>query len=295
MHINELFKTKTVFSFEVFPPKKTASIHTIFKTLDELKGLSPDFISVTYSAGGSVNNDATIEIASVIKNKYDVESVAHLPCINLTKKDVYMMLQKFNDVGIENILALRGDINPNIPPKTDFKYASDLVSIIKENDNFNIIGACYPEGHSESKNLLEDIKNLKYKVDAGANHLITQLFFDNYYFYSFLEKVKKANINVPIQAGIMPITNKKQIERIVTMCGAALPKKFIAMIEKFENNPKELQEAGIAYAIEQILDLLSQGVDGIHLYTMNNADVAKKVSDAVTKIINQTEKTKGVS
>ena len=275
MKISKLFKTKTVYSFEIFPPK-TSPIDTIYTTLDELKGLSPDFISVTYGAGGSSNKDATIEIASAIKNKYNLESVAHLPCIYLTKENVYEMLKEFNNKSIENILALRGDINPDIPPKKDFKYASDLISFIKENGNFNTIAACYPEGHTESKSLKEDIKNLKYKVDSGANHLITQLFFDNNCFYYFLELVRKEGIDVPIQAGIMPVTNKNQIDRIVKLSGATLPKKFTAMLDKYENKDLELKEAGIEYAIEQILDLISQGVDGIHLYTMNNPYVAKK-------------------
>ena len=265
MKISKLFKTKTVYSFEIFPPKKTSPIDTIYTTLDELKGLSPDFISVTYGAGGSSNKDATIEIASAIKNKYNLESVAHLPCIYLTKENVYEMLKEFNNKSIENILALRGDINPDIPPKKDFKYASDLISFIKENGNFNTIAACYPEGHTESKSLKEDIKNLKYKVDSGANHLITQLFFDNNCFYYFLELVRKEGLDVPIQAGIMPVTNKNQIDRIVKLSGATLPKKFTAMLDKYENKDLELKEAGIEYAIEQILDLISQGVDGIHL------------------------------
>ena len=285
MKISKLFKTKTVYSFEIFPPKKTSPIDTIYTTLDELKGLSPDFISVTYGAGGSSNKDATIEIASAIKNKYNLESVAHLPCIYLTKENVYEMLKVFNNKSIENILALRGDINPYIPPKNDFKYASDLISFIKENGNFNTIAACYQEGHTESKSLKEDIKNLKYKVDSGANHLITQLFFDNNCFYYFLELVRKEGIDVPIQAGIMPVTNKNQIDRIVKLSGATLPKKFTAMLDKYENKDLELKEAGIEYAIEQILDLISQGVDGIHLYTMNNPYVAKKVTEAISSKI----------
>jgi methylenetetrahydrofolate reductase (NADPH) len=285
MNISKLFKEKRVYSFEIFPPKKTSPIDTIYNTLEELKGLSPDFISVTYGAGGSSNKDATIEIASAIKNKYKVESVAHLPCIYLTKKNVSEMLEEFKNKGIENILALRGDVNPDIPPQEDFKYASDLISFIKQNADFNTIGACYPEGHTESKSLKEDIKNLKHKVDAGANHLITQLFFDNNCFYYFLEQARKEGIHVPIQAGIMPVTNKNQIEKIVRLSGASLPEKFTNMLDKYENKPQELRKAGIEYAIEQILDLISQDVDGIHLYTMNNADVAKKVTEAIRKAI----------
>lgn len=286
MRINELFRKKTILSFEVFPPKQSSSIDTIYKTLSELKGLSPDFISVTFGAGGSENNNATCEIASAIKNKYGIESVAHLPCINFTKEAVLDMLRKFEQNGIENILALRGDINPDIAPKTDFKYASDLISFIKENGNFNIIGACYPEGHTECDGLITGIHHLKIKVDAGADQLISQLFFDNNYFYSFIERTKIAGINIPIEAGIMPVTNKKQIERMATLCGVKIPKKFIKIMEKYEDNPLAMRDAGIAYAIDQIVDLITQGVDGIHLYTMNNSYVATKISGAVASLIN---------
>ncbi|MCI1964949.1 MAG: methylenetetrahydrofolate reductase [NAD(P)H] [Oscillospiraceae bacterium] len=284
MHTRDFFQRKTVFSFEVFPPKPTSSIDTVYQTLRELNGLSPDFISVTYGAVGSKNN-ATVQIASDIKNKYGAESVAHLPCINLKKEDVLATLSDLKRNGIENILALRGDIRPDAEPKTDFKHASDLIAFIRENGEFNLIGACYPEGHPESGGIVNDILNLKKKVDAGANQLISQLFFDNSYFYSFLERAKIAGIDVPIQAGIMPVTNKNQIERMVTLCGVALPKKFVKVLEKYGENPAAMQEAGIAYAIDQIVDLIAQGVDGIHLYTMNNSYVAKKISDAVTNLL----------
>ena len=225
MKTTELFKNKKVLSFEIFPPKRTSSVDTIYSTLEELKDLKPDFISVTYGAGGSENCNTTIEIASAIKHKYGVESVAHLPSINLSKEEVLLNLEKFKENGIENILALRGDINPEITPKDDFKHASDLITFIKANGNFNIIGACYPEGHTENKDLDKDIENLKIKVDAGAEHLVTQLFFDNNYFYNFQDKIKKIGINVPVEAGIMPVTNKKQIEKMATLCGVQLPKK----------------------------------------------------------------------
>lgn len=283
MHTNELFQKKTVFSFEVFPPKKTSSVDTIYKTLEELSGLSPDFISVTYGASGRGSN-LTVKIATDIKRRYGRESVAHLPCINLTKEDVLSLLESFRRNGIENILALRGDINPDIAPKTDFRHASDLVSFIRRNGDFNLIGACYPEGHPEADSVETDIENLKKKVDAGVNQLITQLFFDNAYFYSFRERVRAAGIDVPIEAGIMPVTNKKQIEHMVSLCGATLPEKFRKMMEKYGDNPVAMRDAGIAYAIDQIVDLLTQGVDGIHLYTMNNAYVATKISDAVATL-----------
>lgn len=285
MRISEMFKDRTVLSLEVFPPKPTTPIDTIYSTLDDLKGLNPDFISVTYGAGGSENRHTTIKIASDIKNNYGIESVAHLPCVNLDKEEVLIMLKDLKKAGIENILALRGDVNPEIPPKSDFKYASDLISFIKQNGDFNIIGACYPEGHSESKSLVEDIHNLKTKVNAGADHLITQLFFDNSYFYKFRERASIAGINVPIEAGIMPVVNKKQIERIVSLCGVKLPKKFIAIMDKYGNNPEAMRDAGIAYAIDQIVDLIAQGVDGIHLYTMNNSYIARKIYAAIRTLL----------
>lgn len=285
MKIREMFGKKTVFSFEVFPPKKTSSIETIYNTLEELKGLRPDFISVTYSAGGSGNGHLACDIASKIKDDYGVEPMIHLPCINYTKDEISEVLAEINIRGIENILALRGDRNPDIEPKNDFRYASDLVEFIKSKGDFDIAGACYPECHSDAENLVEDILNLKKKVEAGADHLISQLFFDNDAFYEFREKAAIAGINVPIEAGIMPVVNKNQIERMVTMCGASLPNKFTKIMQRYENNPEALRDAGIAYAVNQIVDLVASGVDGIHLYTMNNAYVASKISEAVSGII----------
>ena len=227
MNITKMFETGTVFSFEIFPPKKTSSIETIYKTLDELKGLNPDFISVTFGAGGSSNNNSTVKIAEKIKNDYGIESAVHLPCINYTKDEIINILTELKNRGITNILALRGDINPDIPIKNDFRYASELIEFIKEHGEFDIAGACYPEGHVEAENLISDVLNLKKKVDSGAQHLISQLFFDNDFFYSFLERTRIAGIDVPIEAGIMPVTNKAQIERMVSMCGASLPQKFV--------------------------------------------------------------------
>lgn len=285
MRTAEIFKNRTVLSLEIFPPQRTASIGIIYKTLDELQDLNPDFISVTYGAGGSETNNATLEIASAIKNNYGIDSVAHLPCINLSKDEVLNMLGELEQSGVENILALRGDANPVLAPKQDFKYASDLVSFIKENGNFNIIGACYPEGHSESASMVDDIRNLRIKVDAGTDQLITQLFFDNQYFYSFRERAAIAGINIPIEAGIMPVVNKKQIERMVSLCGVDLPKKFVNMMERYENNPIAMRDAGIAYAVDQIVDLIAQRVDGIHLYTMNNSYIAKKIYAAISTLL----------
>lgn len=284
MKVRELFNDKTVFSFEVFPPKKTSSIDVIYQTLDELHDLNPDFISVTFSAGGSGNGQFACDIASRIKES-GITPVIHLPCINYTKEEISATLAEIDRCGIENILALRGDVNPDIPPKRDFAYASDLISFLKEHGDYDIAGACYPECHPDSDSLDEDIDNLRLKVEAGADHLITQLFFDNETFYRFIEKVRAKGINVPIEAGIMPVVNKNQIERMVTTCGASLPRKFVKIMQRYEHQPEALRDAGIAYAINQIVDLAASGVDGIHLYTMNNAYVARKISEAVSGII----------
>ncbi len=285
MKISSMFKKGTVFSFEVFPPKKTSPVETILGTLDELSALKPDFISVTYGAGGNLADCSTCDIASVIKNKYGIEPLAHLTCVNSTKGTVDAILNNLKSSGVENILALRGDINPDIPPAEDFKHASDLVTYIKEYGGFEVSGACYPEIHPEADSMLEDILNLKKKVEAGVGHLVSQLFFDNSYFYSFMEKVRIAGIDVPVEAGIMPVVNKKQIERMVSMCGASLPPKFTKIMHRFESNPEALRDAGIAYAIDQIIDLVSNGVEGIHLYTMNNPYIAKKITDGVSSVI----------
>lgn len=284
MKIREIFDKKTVFSFEVFPPKKTSSVDVIYKTLDELHDLKPDFISVTFSAGGSSNNTFACDIASKIKES-GITPMIHLPSINYTREEISLTLDEIKNRGIENILALRGDRNPDIEPKTDFPHASDLITYIKSKGDFDIAGACYPECHPDADSLVDDIINLKKKVEAGATHLISQLFFDNSSFYEFREKTAIAGINVPIEAGIMPVVNKNQIERMVTMCGASLPRKFVRIMQKYEDNPEALRDAGIAYAVNQIVDLVASGVDGIHLYTMNNAYVAKKISEAVSGII----------
>ena len=285
MKLSNILKNQVTLSFEIFPPKRTDSIQTIYDTLDALHELSPDFISVTYGAGGSGNGQATCEIASTIKNQYKIESLAHLPCVGLTKEDVLTQLENFKENGIENILALRGDILDPKLPKGDFTYASDMIAFIKEHGDFDITAACYPEGHTESKNLIEDIQNLKKKVDSGASQLITQLFFHNDYFYRFQERCSLGGIHVPIEAGIMPVVNKKQIERMVSLCHVELPPKFITMMNRYENNPEAMRDAGIAYAIDQIVDLVVQGVNGIHLYTMNNPYIAAKIYEAVHRLI----------
>ena len=290
--INETkFSNKTIFSFEVFPPKKTMPIDTIFSTLDELKGLSPDFISVTFGAGGSENCNNSVAIAKHIKDVCDVESVIHMPALNMTKADAQFVLEQFQQAGIDNILALRGDKVEGKEPANEFLHASDLISFIKDFDSkrkdgkqFKIFGACYPELHPQSKDILEDIDYLKKKVDTGASHLLSQLFFDNSQFYRFLERCQIKGINVPIEAGIMPATNKKSIERMVSMTNAVLPKKFTDMMDRYADQPDAIRDAGIAYAIDQIVDLVTHGVSGIHLYTMNNPHVARKIYEATKSL-----------
>lgn len=284
MKVKDLFKNKTVYSFEVFPPKSTSSIDTIYNALDKLVDLNPDFISVTFSAGGSGNSGLALDIASKVKSM-GITPVLHLPCINYTKEQIDATLVEAANRGIDHILALRGDINPDIPPVKDFAYACDLIRYLRSKGDFDIAAACYPEGHPDANTLEQDIENLKIKVDAGADHLITQLFFDNSFFWNFREKAAKKGINVPIEAGIMPVVNKKQIERMVTTCGASLPQKFVKIMQKYEHNPEALRDAGIAYAIDQIIDLAAGEVDGIHLYTMNNPYVAQKITEAVSGVI----------
>jgi methylenetetrahydrofolate reductase (NADPH) len=274
-----------VLSFEVFPPRKTSSIDTIYATLDDLQGLNPDFISVTYGAGGNAGDTATCDIASALRHKYGIEPLAHLTCVNYTRAEIDQILTLLQKNGIENILALRGDINPEVTPKNEFCYAQELVAYIRQWGGFHVSAACYPEGHIDSDSLITDIHNLRRKVEAGAQHLISQLFFHNDYFYSFLEKARIAGITVPIEAGIMPVVNKAQIERMVTLCGASLPAKFTKMMQRFEHSPEALRDAGIAYAVDQIVDLVSQGVDGIHLYTMNNSFIAKKIHANISGLL----------
>ena len=295
MKIDEIFAKKDlVFSFEIFPPKTTSSVDTIYKTLEELKDLKPDFISVTYGAGGSLVNNRTTELSSLVKKIYGVEAVAHLTCINSTKEEIDYILIDLKAHGIENILALRGDIPEGGVLKGDFKYAYELISHIKKRGDFNIAAACYPEGHVKGKNLKEDLIHLKLKEESGATHFISQLFFDNNYFYNFLEEKDKLNIKSSIEAGIMPVTNKAQIERLTSLCGVNLPEKFIKIVNKYEYDRVALRDAGIAYAVEQIVDLVSSGVDGIHLYTMNNPYVARKITESISSIINSINKQKAI-
>ena len=269
-----------MFSFEVFPPKKDMPVDVIYDTLDHLSDLEPDFISVTCGAGGSSSADA-------IKNKYNRQAVAHLPCINLTRADVDQMLSELERLDIHNILALRGDRVPGVEPKEDFPHAVDLIKFIRQKSarKFKIYAACYPEVHTEAPDFDTDLNHLKNKVDAGVDGLISQLFFDNNAFYYFRERARRIGIDVPIEAGIMPVTKKKQIERMVNLCGANLPIKFRRILDKYGDNDDALMEAGIVYALNQIVDLLANGVDGIHLYVMNNVAVARRITGTVQTLI----------
>jgi methylenetetrahydrofolate reductase (NADPH) len=288
MNLSTLSSVKKVlFSLEVFPPKKDTSVNVIYNTLLGLRGLPVDFISVTYGAGGrQTQKSKTCEIASLIRSNYHIEPVSHLTCVGATKADIAAALDALQENGVENILALRGDLTPQMQLTEDFQHAVDLIRFIKEYaPSMNLLGACYPEGHPECDTLEEDILHLKEKVDCGVEHLITQLFFDNSCFYTFLDKARQKGIEVPIEAGIMPIVNKNQIERIVSMCGSSVPHKLATIISRYSDNPAALRDAGIFYATEQIMDLLENDVDGIHLYTMNNVEVSQRISSSIETII----------
>lgn len=266
---------KTVLSIEIFPPRPDLPINTVYETLDRLKVLNPDFISVTYGAGGG-NRARTIEISSKIKNTYGIEALSHLTCVASTSISISGILQSLKDEHIENIMALRGDVPKDIEnfsfADQEFKHAGDLISYIKERSDFCIGAACYPEVHIESSDKHSDIEHLKTKVDSGVDFLVTQLFFDNGIFYSFLEDARNAGITCPVSTGIMPVFSTSLIKRLTLMCGASIPKKLVRILNKYENKPEELSRAGVDYAVNQIRDLIDHGVDGIHLLTMNKAE-----------------------
>lgn len=286
MKITEIHeKKKNVLSFEIFPPKKDEELKSIDETLSILCELEPDFISVTFGAGGSSNHNNTIELAKKIRDEYHVEPVVHLTCLCYDKKEIDEFSKKLAEEGLYNVLALRGDRNPKIQEKSEFKHASDLITYLKQKGDFCVAGACYPECHPESANRVEEIRNLRKKVDAGAEVLLSQLFFDNQFFYRFVEDCWIGGIDVPITPGIMPVINAAQIKRMVTLCGASLPPKFERIIHKYEDNKTALFDAGMAYALSQIIDLLANDVDGIHLYTMNNPVVARKICEGIRNII----------
>ncbi|MBE5959220.1 MAG: methylenetetrahydrofolate reductase [NAD(P)H] [Lachnospiraceae bacterium] len=285
MLLSDIHKKKErSLSFEIFPPKKDEELKNIDETLSVLSELKPDFISVTFGAGGGSNRNRTIELAKKIKNEYDIEPVVHLTCLSYDKSEIDEFSRVLADEGINNILALRGDRNPNLPEKNDFHHASDLISYMKNKGDFCFAGACYPECHPESDNRVSEMHNLKAKVEAGAEVLLSQLFFDNNEFYRFVDDCRIADINVPVIPGIMPVINAAQIKRMITMCGASLPVKFQKIISKFENNKVALFDAGMSYATSQIIDLLANDIDGIHLYTMNNPVVARRICDGIRNL-----------
>ena len=286
MFISDLFKSKkTVWSFEIFPPKPTADLSGIKATVAALADLKPDYVSVTCSAGGS-GNSRTNEIADMLLDDYGVLPLAHLTCINSTKDEIRASLKQLHGDGVENILALRGDRVQGAAPSPDFAHADELVRFIRsEGYDFDIAGACYPEGHPESRDLIEDINNLKRKVDAGVTHLNTQLFYDNDDFFRFRDMLAVAGIDIPVQAGIMPLVKKTTVDRTVGLTGAKIPAKISRMVARFYDDPDSLMQAGIAYATDQIVDLISAGVDGVHLYVMNNAAVARAITDNVSSLL----------
>ena len=286
MKISEVYKNnKRSLSFEIYPPKKDTELENIDDTLEILAELKPDFISVTFGAGGSSNNNRTIDLAKKIKFQYGVEPVVHLTCLHYDKQEIDEFARVLEAEGIENVLALRGDRNDRVPEKNDFKHSSDLISYLKPNHDFCFLGACYPETHPESDTRVRDIKDLKTKVDAGAEVLVSQLFFDNNSFFNFKESCSMADIDVPLIPGVMPVINAAQIKRIVSLCGASFPERFQKIIDRYENNKDALFDAGMSYALSQIIDLLVSDIQGIHLYTMNNPAVARRICEGIKNII----------
>lgn len=276
-------------SFEVFPPKTSNTYDSVKSATEEIAKLSPSFMSVTYGAGGGTS-EYTLEMAKTIKENYGVSSIAHLTCISSTRETVRDMIQRFVDADIENIMALRGDI-PADKINDDrsawaYHYATDLIADIKSiNRDFCIGGACYPEIHPESENQKEDIMHLKEKVDAGCDFLTTQMFFDNNLLYNFLYKIREAGICVPVIAGVMPITNAKQVERAKKLSGSFMPQRFMSLLDAFGKRPDAMKQAGIAYATDQIIDLYANGITHVHVYSMNNPDVARKIKENLSEIL----------
>lgn len=290
MKIIDLVKAKiNSISFEVFPPKTTSAFDSVKKASEEIAELSPSFMSVTYGAGGGTS-EYTLQIAKLIKEKFNVSSIAHLTCVSSTKETVRKMLNKFTENGIENIMALRGDIPQDRlnedRSKWDYHHAIELVRDIKEiAPQLCIGGACYPEIHPESANQKEDIKYLKEKVDAGVDFLTTQMFFDNNLFYNFLYKIREAGITLPVIPGIMPITKANQVERAIKLSGSFMPQRFKSLVDKFGTDDEAMKQAGIAYATDQIIDLYANGITSVHVYSMNKSDVAGAIMKNVSSLL----------
>lgn len=284
MYIKDIFSNKMpVLSFEIFPPKQNGSIDSVKDTIKAMSTLPIDYMSVTYGAGGSTSKN-TAAVAQFMQNELDITALAHLTCISSEKATIQSSLADLRDKGIKNILALRGDLpaDPDFVPPMDYKYASELVKDIKDFGGFCIGGACYPECHPDSPSLDVDIDNLKIKADAGIDFLVTQMFFDNDAFYRMRDLAVKKGIELPITAGIMPLTNISQIKRMCILSGgASMPSKFTRMISKYSDNPVALRQAGIAYAVDQIIDLVSNDTEGIHIYTMNKPETAQKIVSVI--------------
>lgn len=288
MKISEILKNnKITLSMEVFPPKTSTAFETVNKAVKEIAALKPDFMSVTYGAGGGTSKH-TVKIATDIKKQYGVTSMAHLTCVSSSEDTVKNQIEIIRDAGIENILALRGDIpaETEFPMPGQFKHASDLVHQIKNiAPDICIGGACYPEGHPEADDKTADIANIKKKVDAGCEFLTTQMFFDNSIFYNYLYRLREAGIFVPVIAGIMPITKKVQLARSIQLSGCCVPAKFKSIVDWFGDESQKMQQAGIAYATEQIIDLFANGIKNVHVYTMNNPEVALGIQNNLSEII----------
>jgi methylenetetrahydrofolate reductase (NADPH) len=286
MRIDDLLnRKKTIFSCEIFPPKIGAELEHAFEIAAEIAALKPAFVSVTCGAGAS-REGFTEALAQHIE-KSGIPALAHITCAATPKKDIPAILNDYADKGVENVLALRGDLpkGENRTAEGCYTHANELVAAIKTRGGFCVGGACYPEGHVESANQDEDIMRLKQKVEAGCDFLTTQMFFDNSELYKFLYKISQKNITVPVLAGIMPVTNKAQIKRVVELSGTVLPPRFRNIIDKFGDNPAAMKQAGIAYATEQIIDLIANDVRGIHIYTMNKSDIAARIFDNLSDIV----------
>jgi len=290
LKLTEIFKQdKFCLSFEVFPPKTDSNFDSVKHATEEIAKLNPSFMSVTYGAGGGTSK-YTLDIAKNIKETYNVPTLAHLTCVSSSKETVRERINDIKKAGIDNIMALRGDLTPELMnsdrSKWDYRYAVDLVRDIKESGaDVCIGGACYPEIHPESENQADDIKHLKEKVDAGCSFLTTQMFFDNNLFYNFLYKIREAGILVPVIPGIMPITNAKQVERAINLSGSFMPQRFKSLVDKFGHSPETMLQAGIIYATDQIIDLFANGIKNVHVYSMNNPFVAEKIKENLSNIL----------
>ena len=287
--IDLLKKDKLSLSFEVFPPKSETSFENVKTATEEIAKLKPSFISVTYGAGGGTSK-YTLDIAKNIKKLYGVPTLAHLTCVSSTRETVEQKIKEIIDSGIENVMALRGDIPKEMEKHDrtnwDYRYAINLIEDLKKtNPEFCIGCACYPEIHPESENQKEDIKHLKEKVDAGCDFITTQMFFDNNLLYNFLYKIREAGITVPVIPGIMPITNANQVERAIKLSGSFMPQRFKSLVDKFGHNADAMKQAGIIYATDQIIDLYANGIKNVHVYSMNKPDVAEKIQDNLSYII----------